>query len=427
MIKGIRITVVLVIAVGIALFFMQTRPVPKREQVKHQSPLVEVMEVKSISPPMIVSAYGTVRSGENVNITAEVGGTVVEVAPNFEEGAFFARGSFLLRIDPRDYELVVKRLGSDIERLNAEMVKLTQERKNYEASLAIIRKDVEIAEDEYERNRLLCQRKVISQNQLDQTRQKLLGSRNVVQQIRNNLALIKPRSHLLRAQRQAVGAQLDKALLDLERTKVLAPFDCRIAEKKVERGQFITRGSLLAHIYNTGIMEVEIRIPLHEAAWLDIGTVADELNDRPVKTKAGIIYESRDKDFAIPGFVSRIIAQIEERTRTLPLVVQIEGNQSNLPVPVMPGMFVRVELVGKRIDNLFLLPQSAVHNQDTVYIVNESHVRRRDVRIIRRLDNTVYVAGALNSGDKVILRLPGVISEEQEVRVRQIDAQDDSP
>ena len=257
-IKGLRIALVLVISLAVAVFFIKTRPHPRQKTVEDVVPLVETIEVRKTSPNMIVKTYGTVRSGENLSLTAEIKGKIVKMAPGFEEGGYFRKGSFLMRIDPRNYALSVERLDSEMGRLDAESARIIQEQENLKSTLRIAEEDMRLARAEYDRNLSLAKRNVVSQNQIDQTRQKWLVSRKKVQETENALALIKPGIDLLEAQRRTVLVQLKEARLALEKTEIRAPFDSRVEKKLVETGQYVNAGERLANIYNVGIMEVEV-------------------------------------------------------------------------------------------------------------------------------------------------------------------------
>ncbi|MBW1739263.1 MAG: HlyD family efflux transporter periplasmic adaptor subunit, partial [Deltaproteobacteria bacterium] len=267
-IKGLRIAFVLVISLAVAIFFVKTRPHPRQKTVKDVVPLVETIEVRKTSPNMIVKTYGTVRSGENLSLTAEVKGKIVKMAPGFEEGGYFRKGSFLMRIDPRNYALNVEGLDSEMGRLDAESARIIQEQENLQSTRRIAEEDMRLARAEYDRNLSLAKRNVVSQNQVDQTRQRWLVSRQKAQETENALALIKPSIDLLQARRQSVLVQLKEARLALEKTEIRAPFDCRVAKKFVERGQYVMAGTRLANIYNVGIMEVEVNILPREVPWL---------------------------------------------------------------------------------------------------------------------------------------------------------------
>jgi RND family efflux transporter MFP subunit len=418
LIAFVRVILVLIISISVAAVLVKTQPKPSRQTLESPAPLVEVIKAGKTSCNMIIRSYGTVRSGENLALTAEVKGKIVEMAADFEEGNYFPEGSFLIRIDPRNYRLSVDRLKSEMERLDAELAKVTQDEKNLLNSLKIAGEDLALTKAEYNRNLALAGRKVVSQTALDQTRQKWLTSRVKAQDIRNALALIEPRMDLIRAQRQSVLVQLQETQLDLERTEIRTPFDCRVARKLVETGRYVTAGTEMANIYNVGVMEIEARIPPQDVVWLHFNSGgAVDLRGTP-PARAQITFDANGQKISWPGFLSRIKGQMEESTRTLPVVVTVENDHPSRGHPIMPGMFVSVEIQGKRIDDVFLLPQEAVHEDNTVYVVNGGEIFIKSVRPLRRLDNLVIVKEGIADGDQVVTRFPGVVSEGMKVRVK---------
>jgi RND family efflux transporter MFP subunit len=416
-IKGLRIAFVLVISLAVAIFFVKTRPHPRQKTIEDVVPLVETIEVRKTSPNMIVKTYGTVRSGENLSLTAEVKGKIVKMAPGFEEGGYFRKGSFLMRIDPRNYALNVEGLNSEMGRLDAESARIIQEQENLQSTRRIAEEDMRLARAEYDRNLSLAKRNVVSQNQVDQKRQRWLVSRQKAQETENALALIKPGIDLLQARRQSVLVQLKEARLALEKTEIRAPFDCRVAKKFVERGQYVMAGTRLANIYNVGIMEVEVNILPREVPWLHFSPeMSVDLKENP-PAKARITFDTPVEKLVWDGFVSRIKGQMEESTRTLPVVVQIQNSHPGHGHLILPGMFVTVEIVGKQVEDLFFLPREAVREDGSVYVVKNGEIRLRPVKIVRRVGNHVYVKEGLSDGDQVVTFFPGVASEGMKVRI----------
>ena len=416
-IKGLRIALVLVISLAVAVFFIKTRPHPRQKTVEDVVPLVETIEVRKTSPNMIVKTYGTVRSGENLSLTAEIKGKIVKMAPGFEEGGYFRKGSFLMRIDPRNYALSVERLDSEKGRLDAESARIIQEQENLKSTLRIAEEDMRLARAEYDRNLSLAKRNVVSQNQIDQTRQKWLVSRKKVQETENALALIKPGIDLLEAQRRTVLVQLKEARLALEKTEIRAPFDSRVEKKLVETGQYVNAGERLANIYNVGIMEVEVNILPRDVVWLHFNPKMSVGFKENAPAKARITFDTPVKKLVWDGFVSRVKGKMEESTRTLPVVVQVKKSHPGHSHMILPGMFVSVEIVGKKVEDLFFLPRKAVREDGSVYVVKNGEIRLRSVKIVRRVGNQVYVKEGLSDGDRVVTLFPGVASEGMKVRI----------
>ena len=428
-IKKMRSVVVLAAAVGVAVLLVVLKPEPEKQAPPPASLLVEVMEAKASSPDMVVKSYGTVRPTESLNLVSEVKGTVVDLSPNFEEGGFFRKDERLISIDPRSYELVAAQRQKQLKQLDAELRRLDQEKKNFQVNLDIARSDVGLAKAEWERFKTLVEREVVAQANVDRAQQQYLASQNRMQEVENQIALIDPRRDQMKAQRELVEVQLKEALLDLDRAGIEAPFDGYVVEKHVEKGQFVNIGTLLGRIYRASTLEVEVRIPFKDLSWLgDLSPAgASDADEREGTNKeppiqAKVIFTSGGRTRTWEGRLARIKAQVDEKTRTLPLIVKVldESSSTEDPAsyPLKPGMFVDVELTGRQIDKAYLLPRSALHPGNVVYVASNDALVIRPVEVLRRLNNSVYVGKGLNDGDLVITTPVGSPREGTRLRVR---------
>jgi multidrug efflux pump subunit AcrA (membrane-fusion protein) len=109
---------------------------------------------------------------------------------------------------------------------------------------------------------------------------------------------------------------------------------------------------------------------------------------------------------------------MEETTRTLPLIIEVKDGHPGTGHPLMPGIFVTVEIIGKQVDDLYLLSQEAVHEDNSVYVVDDGKVHIKSVKVFRRVDNHLYVKEGLEEGDQIITRFPGVATEGMKVRIK---------
>jgi len=69
------------------------------------------------------------------------------------------------------------------------------------------------------------------------------------------------------------NAGLAQAKLDLAKTVVKAPFDCRLGEVEIEPGQYLAAGQSLFESHGTALTEVEIQIPLDQLRTLLLSTI----------------------------------------------------------------------------------------------------------------------------------------------------------
>jgi multidrug resistance efflux pump len=173
--KTVRVFVVILTAIIIAAVLVILRPKAERRVVEDKGRLVEVFAARAEKVQMVIEAYGTVIPREALLLVAEVRGQVAATDTTFDEGNFVTRGTRLIQIDPRTYQLEVQRRGVQIKQAQAEIKRLEQEVLNLQARIKIAKSDVSLAKSEYFRLKKLIDRKVIAQSTLDKTEQQYLS------------------------------------------------------------------------------------------------------------------------------------------------------------------------------------------------------------------------------------------------------------
>jgi len=417
--KTIRVFGVILAAILIAAVLIILRPKAERRVAEETGRLVEVFTVRAEKVPMVIEAYGTVEPREALLLVAEVRGQIVATDPTFEEGKFVTRGTRLIQIDPRNYELEMQRRKVQILQAQAEIKRLEQEILNLQARIKIARTDVSLAETEYARLKKLIDRKVIAQSTLDKAEQQYLASLERLQTLENQLALTGPQKEQLLAQRDMARVAFEEAKLDLERSALIAPFDGWVLEKAIEVGQHVTVGQSLGKIHSAGELDIEVRIPVKDLKWLP----ANLNSDTPIE--AQVVFASQGAQSTWKGRLSRVKAEMDEKTRTLPVIIEVdetapaEDNGSTLRL--RPGMFVTVKIMGKEVGQAFVLPRHVVYPGDTVYTVEDDRLKIKSVDILRTSKDSVIVSQGLSDGDRIIKTPLSAVSDGMPVRVRSED------
>jgi multidrug resistance efflux pump len=197
--KTIRVFVVVLVAIIIAIVLVFLSPKAERRVPEETGRLVEVFAARAEKVQMVIEAYGTVEPRESLLLVAEVRGQIVATDPTFEEGNFVSKGTRLIQIDPRTYELEVQRRNVQIKQAQAEIKHIEQEVLNLQARIKIAKSDVSLAESEYFRLKKLIDRKVIAQSTVDKSEQQYLASLERLQTLENQLALTGPQKEQLLA------------------------------------------------------------------------------------------------------------------------------------------------------------------------------------------------------------------------------------
>jgi RND family efflux transporter MFP subunit len=313
-------------------------------------------------------------------LVAEVAGRITWVSPNLAAGGFFEEGELLARIDASDYELAVERADAALARASSELA---------------------LARTHLERRRGLAERGVASAAALDEA----------VNTERVATAAVRDARALLRQARR-----------DLERSRILAPFAGRVREKRVDVGQFVGRGAPVARIYAVDYAEVRLPIPDQEAAFVDLPIdyrgEAGERGGPEVRLRARFA----GRDYTWTGTIVRTEGEIDPRTRMIQTVARVEdpyGRSAQLKRPPLAvGMFVKAEIAGRLLEDVVLLPRSALRGRDQVVIVDsEDRLRLRHVEVLREQRETVVIDGGLAPGDRVCTTPLETVDQGTEVKV----------
>lgn len=352
-----------IIVVGFVLAGVIATTGPKLEQqpTPSNAPLVRTWIAHSQTVQMSSITYGTVVPRTESDLIPEVSGRIISMSPAMVSGGFFKKDEFLLEIDPLDYE-----------------VALEQAR----ARLASARSELTNANRAHTRLLDLAKRQSASQSQQDDALNRL---------------------HFAQASLREAKARLSRAERDIDRTRISAPYDGRVRSERVDVGQFVTRGSPIATLYATDVAEV--RLPIHdeELAYLKL-----PLNGEPSAHQPTVILRARfaGEDHTWEGRVVRTEGELDPQTRMVNVIAQVDApyeRSGNRP-PLAVGLFVQAEIIGNRVDHVFVLPRSALQANERVYVIsNENRLQFRDVEIIRIVDEDVYIKRGLTAGETICL------------------------
>ena len=363
------IAIVLVIGGIIAASVLaSSRQAPRREPQESKPPLVRVQAVQRQDIPMRVHGYGTVRPSVQIQIAPQVSGTVIHVHPNLVNGGFIRAGEELITIDPAEYTLQV-----EIQKAEVVRAKVRFEQEKAEAAVARAEWD----------------------------------EMNPGVKPDSPLTLREPQIEQAQAELVAAQARLENTRLNLRRTRISAPFDGRIAEESVDVGQSLVAGQSVATLY--GADSVEIAVPLEDAelAWIDVpqNGYRDKSNyASQAETKADVLTDFAAAQHRWTGRVVRTEAQIDTTSRMVQVVVEVDDpfSLTDGRPPLVPGMFVEVEMHGRTLEGVVPLPRHLVHNDTQVWVAVDNQLSIRPVQIARLDRGFAYIAAGLENGDLVI-------------------------
>lgn len=354
---------VLGLGLGAATLIILNEPVTNPVPYEPLLSTVRVTPVTAASEHLTISSQGTVQPRSQSELIPEVSGRVVWISPALISGGSFAMNEVLLRIDDADYRSTVARSEAALKRAKIEL---------------------DYTEDELERMQSLRGKQLASQQQLDNTRRAW---------------------QVAEANLSENRAALAQASRDLERTELRAPFDGLVRNEHVDLGQFITRGQSIGTIYATDYVEIRLPIAADQLVYLGLplstrGQIPEAI--RPPVTVAADFGNAR---LLWEGELIRLEAEFDERSRMLYGVARLRMDINGidaLPVPV--GMFVQAEIRGRKVENVFRLPRSAMRDNNQVLVVDsDDRLNFRQVSILRLEHDEMLIDKGLSEGELVCI------------------------
>ena len=402
-------------AAAVLIIAVRAREAPERDPPRETATAVRVVVAPSVAVVPRVLGYGNVQPETVWEAVAEVDGRIVEVHPLLKKGAIVPAGAVLLRIDPTKYRLAVSQIKSNMRAVEAKLAELAVKATNTHASLAIEESSLALGRKDLERKRRLLATKHVSQAAVDQEERGLMAGQQNVQSLRNTLNLIPAERRTLAAELALYKAQLESARLDLERTTITAPFDCRVAEVKVQRAQYANPGQVLAVIDGIDVSEVSAQVPMDKLmgiigdagdAVLSPATAMDEL---PKLLGLTPLVRLRAGAYTVewPARLARISDTVDPATRTVGVIVAVDdpyrqARPGRRP-PLAKNMFVEVELRGRPQPARVVVPRAALRDGRLLVADAEDRLSIRKVKIAFRQTNFAVVGTGLAAGERVVV------------------------
>ena len=361
LIKSVLTLAVLAAAFAAAAGILMTRPSPEKMIPSESISAIRAVIVSQEPLTLWVKSQGTIAPQQTTELIPEVSGRVQWMSPNLVAGGYFKAGEVMLEIDPVDYE---SRAGLA------------------EAKLIRAEADLEHSLFELERMQALVKNNLISQASL---------------QTATRTHKIATAAHI------EAGINQEQALRDLSRTKILAPFDGLIAMERVDLGQFLQQGAVIATLYGSDQLEVRLPIVNEQLAYLDL---PEQNGNQPSEDRSPTILLTAlfaGKQHTWRGTFSRTEAEINAQSRMVTAVARIDQNEQPIGTPPLQiGLFVSASVEGRTVKNVMRLPRAALRSNDQVLVIDEDdRIRFRTVNILRVDSEEVIIDGGLVPGERV--------------------------
>lgn len=357
---------ILALAAGATTVIFQTEPTAKRSSAsKRTAMLVDVIRLERGTYRPQISAMGTVRAEKEIELSPRVGGEIIALSESFTPGGFVAKDEVLLQIDPSDYEVSLLQRESELRQATADL------------EMELGRQD--LAEKDYR------------------------ALEGTISSEYKTLVLRQPQLNSARARVEAAQAAVRRASLDLERTRIRAPFAAHIISRDAHIGSQVSAGDSLGRLVGIESYWVEAAIPVTNLQWIEFPEEGSPAGSSARVRNRNAWPEGTFRD----AQVHRLIGALENQTRmarvllTVPDPLAHDPESTGLP-PLMVGSFVEVQIEGKPIENVIRMDRDFLRKNDTVWLKEDGVLRIREVDIVFHDSEHVYIREGLDTNDLVV-------------------------
>ena len=326
----------------------------KGQKEGQQAPVVEVVNVIQKDVPIYYEWVGTTDGFVNATIRAQVQGYLIK--QNYTEGDFVKKGQLLFEIDPRLFQAALDQA---------------------KASLAGAEARWTAAKADLTRVKPLAAQNAVSQKTLDDS----IGTEQ------SSAASV-----------LSAKANVEKAALDLNFTKVVSLIDGIAGIAKTQVGDLVGPGSVEELTTVSTVDPIKVYINMSEQEYLK----ASEVKDRDVEKMSLELILSDGSIYPHQGRFFLADRQVDVKTGTIKIGA-IFKNPTRL---LRPGQFAKVKVAVTTKKDALLVPQRAVTELQGSYQVAvvgpDNKVDIRPVKATYRVGTLWVIEEGLKPGERVI-------------------------
>lgn len=348
-------------AIGAALFALIVLGVAETSHAEeHKGPPPAVVEVGQAASARLAPTRwvpGSVVSRDDAKIASAEAGRLDYVA---EVGTRVKAGDRLAKLDDQALRLRREEIQSDVRRADAQRA---------------------LADTQLQRLEKLATSNAIAKTQIDEARATLETNAQALAHAR---------------------AQLHQVEYDIQQADVKAPFTGIVTERFAQRGEYLQVGAAIVHFVDTDHIEARVQAPL---------TMAD-------KIRAGMEVKVKSSGTESSAKVRAVVPVGDERARQFELRVAVD------PALALVGSAVEVSLPEDAGNESLTVPRDAlVQRANETYVMRVSPQNTAEqvpVSASSASGDKIEVHGALNAGDRLVVRGAERLSPGQSVKIANV-------
>ncbi|MEX0277968.1 MAG: efflux RND transporter periplasmic adaptor subunit [Ruegeria sp.] len=390
----------------------ETAPPSARERVFAVT--VRTAEPETVTP--YLEAFGQVQSRRRLELRAALGGRVVSLSEDFEDGGTVTAGELLVELDPADAQSALDRAKSDL--LDAQF-----EERDAERSLLLAQDELRSAEAQAELRERALQRQQDLQSRgvgaaasVEEAELAATSAQQAVLSSRIALAQAESRVDQATTLLSRARIALDGAERDLDDMTIHARFAGTLTEVTLVEGRLVSANEKLAELVDPSALEVAFRVST--AQYVRLLDDDGELIDAPVT----VSLEVTGADLTARGRISRDSGSAGEGQTGRLVYARLDDAPG-----FKPGDFVTVTVEEQPLDNVVRLPSSVLDATGSVLVLGaDDRLEPLPVQLVRRQGDEVLLRGEGLEGREVVIGRTPLLGSGVRVRPLRLEANADA-
>lgn len=316
----------------------------------------------------VIEAFGRVGSSQQINVIAEVGGKLLRGSVALKKGQSFRKGQLLCRID-------------DVE----ENLDLQARKSSFLHTLASILPDIRIdfassfGDWQAYFDSIKLDERLPALPEAKSSKEKtFLAAKNILSEY----------------------YAIKSAEENLKKFYIYAPFNGSIVSINYQIGSVVNPSTNIGTIISTDELELEVPVEQRDIDFVQKGKTVT------------IVDESGDEQNWI-GTITRVADFIDPNSQSVSVFINI---QKRSKYEALDGLFLKARIPGKSVKNAAEVPRRILKNKNEVFVVQDSVLVTRQVRIHKVSENNAIISG-LKAGEMIVTDRPSNASENMKVEI----------
>ena len=362
-----------IITIAVILFsilmtgtLIMSKPVTKTDEQSENRLNVKATTAKNSLYDSNVKYRGRISSYENISLSAEVNGKIIQGDVQFKTGQAFKKNDLLIQIYNEDVKTA-----------------LMSGKSSFLRTISTILPDINIDfQEEYPK-----WKEFFNLIKVDKVLPKLPETNSEQEQIFLASKGVLTEYYSLRQQE-----------INLKKYSIYAPFNGSFKKVSREIGSVANMGAELASIIRTDKLEIVVPVLPEDAKWIKVKNQVQLIGNNTSKT----------------AFVSRMADFVDPSTQSINIYINYYPKNENA---FITGEFIDVEFnISKKVEGI-KIPREALINKNQVYIVQKESLILKSIVVERVLDDYIIVSGIKN-GETIVMESLANVSEGTKVVTR---------